>query len=747
MDANRVDGVPVGADARTGHARGVVPLLVLFSITVLLSAALLFVVQPMFARMVLPRLGGTPATWTTCLLFFQTALLLGYLYVHASAVYLRRRAQIWLHVGLLVAAAAMPIGLSAADHPDRAGPIIWLLITLTTSVGLPFFAVAATAPLLQRWYANASGRDPYFLYAASNAGSLAGLLGYPFLVERMFTLVEQRTLWTAGFVLLTMMIGACAAMAYRGIDYDATADVAVCAQRSPAPVITARQRTWWLALSFVPSSLLLGVTTHISTDVAAVPLLWVVPLALYLLTFIAAFASRPPISHRWTTRLAGIFIVIAIATHIVGVIMWWGLGIHLTVFAAAALACHRELAERRPAASELTQFYLVISAGGALGGVFNAVVAPSVFTQVLEYPLVLALAAALIPPPAWRTERREPAAMVWGLPVVVFLVVGSAWVFGTATTDIGANIAAFWTCAALILAFANRRGALGAALAVAVLANAWFEGQASGRVIFKVRSFFGVHRVVEDESRSHHRLYHGSTLHGWQNVTAEGCQPTSYYHHDGPIGQLFQARQGRAMRVGVIGLGAGALACYAAPGGHLTFFEIDPVVERIARDPAYFTFLGRAPGAVDVVIGDGRISLANEKPGTFDVFIVDAFSSDAIPVHLLTREFLQLAIDRLRPGGVVAFHISNRYLDLGPVLAGASRALGVRALEQLHDTTDPEATASRWVVVGRGAEDLAALARDPRWREPEASAADWTDDFSNIFDVLSWRGARRTPAD
>jgi hypothetical protein len=718
--------------------------LVVFTAAVLLSAALLFVVQPMFARMVLPMMGGTPATWTTCLLFFQVTLLAGYLYVHLTSTRLTNRAQAAVHLTLLLAVVAVfPLAAPPAAIGEGA-PAVWLTATLASCVGVPFLAVSGTAPLLQRWFATASGRDPYFLYAASNVGSLAGLLGYPLVVERTLTLAGQRAAWMGGFAVLTLLIAACAAAVWRA-EPAATAPPAAGHAASASP--SGGDRLRWLALALVPSSLLLGVTTHISTDVAAVPLLWVVPLAIYLGSFILAFAAPPPISHRWVARLTPVAIVVAVIARVVGTSWWVGLGVHLAAFAVVALAFHRELSDRRPGPAALTQYFLLISVGGALGGLVNAVVAPLVFTSVAEYPLMLAMAAALRPAPSWRDGRDEPAALVFGVPLMVFAVLTAVWGAGLAAdAGAGANATGFWLAAAVALAATNRRPAFAAAVALAVTAHLALERPESGRVLFAARSFFGVHRVLENEDRTMHRLTHGTTLHGWQRLGTGRCQPTSYYHPEGPIGQLFGGGFTQSRDVAVIGLGAGGLACYAPTGSRWTFLEIDPLVERIARDPALFTFLSLSPGQPRVVIGDGRLRLRDVPPGSLDTVVIDAFSSDAVPVHLLTREFVALALQRVRPDGHVVFHISNRYLDLAPVVAAAAASLGAHALEQAYAASHADAVPSRWLVVGR-APALANLARDPRWRAPVAGGRMWTDDFSDILDVIAWDPRQPMPVD
>jgi spermidine synthase len=717
----------------------------LYGVTILLSAALLFVVQPMFAKMVLPQLGGTPAAWNTCLLFFQVVLLLGYFYAHLTTVGLSRRAQVALH--LLVMGATLlvlPIGLRPGAPPAGSTPIWWLLAMLATSVGLPFFTVAATAPLIQRWFSHASGRDPYFLYAASNFGSLVGLLGYPFALERILRLSDQSLMWLGGFVALTLLIAACGVISLRATgsetDNPALSRVDALASAHDGLRESWRTRATWLVLAFVPSSLLLGVTTHISTDVAAVPLLWVIPLALYLLTFIAAFASRPPFSRVWTSRAMPLLIVAAVAALIANQRGWWWLGVHLLSFATVALVCHRELAERRPPAEHLTRFYLWVSLGGALGGMFNALIAPVIFTRIVEFPLVMVVAAFLRPSPRWRAGALEPWAVLLGMPLIAFgAVVISSW-FGLASDlGIGTLMPAFWFCAALALAFANRVQAFAIAVGILVLSDLLLPRERHNRVVFEGRSFFGVHRVLEDTPPTKHRLIHGTTLHGWQSLALrDQCAPTGYYDRNGPVGQLFAALGDSATRVGVIGLGAGSLVCYAEPAAKWTYFEIDPDVERLARDPALFTFLRNTTADVDVVIGDGRLMLTRIDPGTFDVLVIDAYSSDAIPMHLVTQEFMLDAIDRLVPGGVLAFHISNVYLDLEPAVTAAVASAGATALVQSFNSTSEDGLASQWMIASRDPERLAVFAADARWKTAKARGKSWTDDFSNIFDVIKW---------
>jgi SAM-dependent methyltransferase len=420
---------------------------------------------------------------------------------------------------------------------------------------------------------------------------------------------------------------------------------------------------------------------------------------------------------------------------------WWWLVLHLAAFGVVAMVCHRELAERRPAAGNLTRFYLWISLGGALGGLFNALVAPLFFTQIVEFPVVLALAAFLRPTPFWRKGALEPWPVVAGIPIVAFTVtMVASLIQPTADVSLGMIATSFWIVAALGLAFANRTQPFAVAAVILAVAYLLHPQQPGNRVIYATRTFFGVHRVLENIPATQHRLTHGTTLHGWQNLDQrDRCTPTSYYYPTGPIAQVFEALGDRAKRVGVIGLGAGGLVCYSRPGASWTFFEIDPAVERIARDPVFFTFLKNAKADVNVVVGDGRLTLAKTDPATFDVLVMDAFSSDAIPMHLLTREFIASAFDRLKPGGVLAYHVSNVYFDLQPVLAASMRSLGATTLAQYFHSPSPDGLDSEWMIASRDPAALDAFAHDPRWAPPRAGQKSWTDDFSNIFDAINWR--------
>jgi hypothetical protein len=756
-----------------------------FAVTIFTGSSLLFLVQPLFAKMLLPRLGGSSSVWNTCVLFFQAVLLLGYVYAHASTKLFGVRRQALVHVGvILLPFAVLPLSAGSASPSASDNPVLWLLRTMTLTVGLPFFVVSTTAPLLQRWFATfplPSARDPYFLYSASNLGSMIALLGYPFLLEPASGVRAHTQLWTAGYAVLVAATALCAWMVQEcgRASARAAADASIEGRSSGAAVPVSRsQRLQWVALSFVPSSLMLGVTTHVSSDIAAVPLMWVIPLALYLLTFVMAFSQREVVPRQLLVRALPPLVFACLLTVLVGAQSGWLIPLHLATFFCAALLCHGELANRRPHVAHLTEFYIWMSLGGMFGGVFNTLVAPQVFATVLEYPLVLAAAALLRPAPVHRTgpggfappdppspslagapcpaplrrgapvaRLRKPEPLVVVLAVAAIVLACGTWLMlGAPSPETTGKLLATMVGLSLPVVFARRARAFGIVAMAFVFVISLGRPSSAGRVLFVGRSFFGMHRVIEGPDGSYRLLQHGSTVHGRQQLTGgSSCQPTSYYMPASPIGQLFGTRAGRVDTVGIIGLGSGGLACYAQPGERWTFYEIDPLVEWIARNPAYFTQLQNSQGTIDVVLGDGRITLQGAPPGAYDLLILDAFSSDAIPLHLLTRESLQLYLSRLAPDGVIALHISNRYLNLEPMLGALVRQEGLRALAFVDNDIPPEDQAkgrfgSHWMIVARDARPLAALEGRSGWRAPavDARVRPWTDDYSNILSVLAY---------
>jgi hypothetical protein len=745
----------------------------LFSVALLVSAALMFSAQPMFARFVLPLFGGTPAVWNTSMLFFQAALLAGYAYAHVVTRRLGVRRAAVAHVGvLLVPLLVLPLGVPSewAPRGDEA-PVPRLLAALLTGVGLPFFAVATTAPLLQRWLSGTdhpAARDPYFLYRASNVGSVVGLLAYPLVLEPALRLGEQGAAWAVGYVVLVALVSACAVVTWRSRTavsepLEARADVPDGDANAPpdappdqgeaepggavanAPVNGAR-RLRWVGLAFVPSSLMLGVTSFATTDLAPIPLLWALPLALYLGSFILAFA--PGVRNERRHRFAVLALPVAALVLSVALLLeardppWLLIPLHFAGFFIAALACHGELALDRPPPARLTEFYLWIALGGVLGGVFNALLSPVLFDSLLEYPLALVLACLSLPP---RPGRLPPGPQTRWLDVAAPLLLGATVAAILALASGGGEEAeiigrgfALSVAAGVALNFARRPLRLALSLATILLAGALVAP--GGPVLFQERSFFGVNRV-EAQAGGFHVLVNGTTTHGGQYVDdpARARVPRTYYHPSGPIGQVMAEtpRARGSHRVAVLGLGTGALACYARQGEEWSFFEIDRTVERVARDPRLFTYLRDCPGRHRVVLGDARLSLGRAADRSFRLVVSDVFSSDVIPVHLMTREAVRLYRAKLVPGGLLALHISNRYLDLEPVTAALARDARLVCLarsERRRARGDvPGKMPSRWVVMARRRAELGRLATDPGWRPCRAEGGDvWSDDFSNL---------------
>lgn len=757
----------------------------LYAATLFLSAALLFLVQPMFAKLALPLLGGAPAVWNICMVFFQAALLAGYAYAHFSTRMLGFRRQALVHAAvMLLALVALPLAVPAEWVPDaQASPVRDLLLLLAIAVGLPFFVIASTAPLLQKWFStggHAHARDPYHLYAASNLGSLSALLAYPLLIEPTLGRDQLGALWSAGYVLLIALVAACAVPLWRaaaGIAPGAPATAA-----DPAAPPTWRRRLRWIALAAAPSSLMLGVTTHLTTDVAAVPLLWVVPLALYLLTFVLVFARPAPVAHRWMLRLLPTAAVIMLLMLLMQATepAWLVMFLHLAVFFIAAMACHGELARDRPDVGQLTEYYLALGVGGVLGGAFNALVAPMVFATPVEYPVALVVACILVPAyvgffagaPA-RAARPEAGRGRWarvadiGYPVLVGAVAMAGVLYANQAAfadDRARLILSAGIPAVACFALSERPLRFGLALAAVLLAGQ-LDTATRGVPVETQRSFFGIHRVtharVEQEAaapQALNLLFHGTTLHGAQLRDAAGApaaadEPLTYYRRKGPIGQLFAAFRGTdpeaLRRVGVVGMGAGALLAYAEAGDRFTLYEIDPSVVRIATDVRLFTFHREAirrGATVDVTLGDARLQLA-AAGGGYDLLVLDAFSSDAIPMHLVTREAFQTYLGKLDADGILAVHMSNRYLRLEGVLAAVAEALGLVCAVQYDRVSERDRRAYRyssdWLVMARDLAALRPLAPDAptsRWRVARAQAgvSPWTDDYSNILRVFDW---------
>mgnify|MGYP002780445474 CR=1 FL=1 len=781
---------------------------VLFALALFGSAALLFSVQPVAGKVLLPLAGGTPAVWTTCLVFFQSVLLLGYLYADRLSARLAVNRQVLLHlaVGGVGLTSLLLLAPDPAWVPDDAeSPVFGLAAYLAAFVGLPFFALSATAPLLQKWFAatgHRSAADPYFLYAASNAGSLLGLLAYPFAVEPNVTLGDQRTAWVVGYVLVLMSVAVCGWVAMRN------AECGTRNEETPVPRSAFRVPDWlkWVFLAALPSSLLMSATAHLTTDVAPVPLLWVVPLGLYLVSFVIVFARWPDRARFVTGRVAPMLLIVLALALLIRATEPLALvaGIHLAALFAVSLQCHGQLAADRPGNAHLTRFYLAMSVGGVLGGVFNAVVAPVLFANfgLVEYPLAIVLAALVrprlsdplplgervaegrvrgrLPEESGNLPSRDVSSVVEPSPHPQplspkgrgeneslnlsdgFLLVGFAAVTLAAVT-LGPRLLGpvadpaaldplsrlvragltYGLPAAVAFALVRKPARFAACLAVLFLVGR-FDTGTHGEVLLTSRNFFGTLQVTKSHDGRFVRLAHGTTLHGQQRTDERGrATPLMYYHPTGPIGRLFAKLPAeRKQRVGAIGLGCGAMAAYAEPGQAWTFFEIDPGVVRIARDSGHFTFLRDARAEQRIVLGDARRLLAREPDGSFDFLVLDAFSSDAIPAHLLTREAFAMYTRKLAPHGVIAFHLSNRYLDLPPLVArlGAACDPPFQAKVDVDGASEREAAEgkfpSTWVVLYRNAADLGPAGKDTRWQPIRPTPGPvWTDDFSNLLGV------------
>jgi len=732
----------------------------------------------MVAKMILPLFGGSPAVWNTCLFFFQTTLLLGYGYSYLTP---QRRSQTILHLLLLlIPIAFLPISLTKNWLSfDINEPILGLLIILVLSVSFPFFAVSTSAPLLQKWFANTThpnSSDPYFLYIASNLGSLLGVISYPIFIETNFSLTTQSLGWTIGYILFFFLTLGSAILSQLNIQEEEKSPV----PKTPIARPTSQQKTQWVLLSFLPSSLLLGVTTYLTTDLAPLPLLWAIPLAIYLLTFIFTFATPPILPEKNLEKILPLLLATLIFLSLLKLLqpVWLLLPLHLVGFFGIAATFHGQLAKSRPDTEYLTSFYFWISLGGVLGGLFNAIVAPLLFPNVLEYPLILGLSLLLLGLPTTEElqeklleEERNKQAIVASLlnskevplkgsksltskfQIPLILTSSIAFLLCFLLTGFQIKyfqdnlIAIFCTLFLLIIirsAFKLNAIRFSSSIILIVLISQFYL-PGMGELLFSERSFFGVNRVLYNQSENYHSLLHGSTLHGKQSLDTERrYEPLTYFYKSGPIGQVFQAldKSKHLSHIGVMGLGIGTLAAYAKPGQDWTFYEIDPLVKKIAQNPEYFTFLKDSKAAVPIILGDARGELENAPNNYYDLLIMDAFSSDSIPTHLVTLEALQLYLTKLNKQGILIINISNRHINLEPVLGALAQKLGLANLRQLDLNVSPAEkklgkSPSHWVLLARNQDDFPELV-SPAWQSiPNYERSPlWTDNFSNIFSVL-----------
>jgi hypothetical protein len=731
-----------------------------FAVTLFTSAFLLFLIQPLITKMILPLLGGSPAVWSLALVFFQGVLLLGYAYSHALVTRLAPRVGVPMHLGVLaLAMISLPISLPAGwQEAPASGQQLWLIGLLGLSVGLPFFAVSSNAPLLQSWFARTDhphSSDPYFLYGASNCGSFAALILYPLVVEPLLPLGSQTSFWGIIYALLAAMIAACGFIAWR---YGAGSDrspAAAADESAPAPTLS--DRAIWAGLAFVPSGLLVGVTAYITTDLVAAPFLWVIPLALFLLTFVITFQKKPWLSHKFMLWIHSLVVAPLCVLMFTPALWAWLLPAHLAAFFVSTMVCHGELVRRRPPAQYLTEFYLFMSFGGVCGGLFASLIAPQIFSRVFEYPILMLTVFACRADfwEALRGEGRKQALSFALVPAVVAAMAFSAGAGGGAGLSL-----LIWSVLGSMVALAlmhNRpllqSGILAAALTLAISLGA------NQNAIQRIRSFFGVSTVFAMEGGRYHVLTHGTTMHGAQTWTDENGvrlsgEPgkLSYFFEGGPYDiavKLIRQTDGKLEDVAVVGLGAGALACYREQGELWRFFEIDPEVIRIARNPRLFTFMSECAPGSSVVLGDGRLSIKKERDASFDLIIIDAFSSDSVPAHLMTVEAMKLYFSKLKPGGALLFNISNRYMELASVIRAVAHANGAVAyFDRLGDATWTSNRKKYEVVpliaaVAKTGADLGGIPADPRWYEKgdERMITPWTDDYANFIGAI-WRYIR-----
>ena len=739
-----------------------------FAFTMLLSAALIFSIQPMFSKMILPLLGGTSQVWNTAMLFFQACLLGGYAYAHGTSKFLGIRTQAILHVILLaVFVVVLPFGVPEAwRSPEEHNPTLWQLSLMASTVGGPFFVLAASAPMFQRWFAATNhphADNPYFLYGASNFGSILGLLSYPFVVEPLLKLSEQAESWMFGYFAMIGFTVLCALLVWSTREHKEVKTAASTVK------IEWSTRGWWLLLAFIPSSLMLGVTTLITTDIASVPLLWILPLSIYVGSFILVFARKPLFSFEQLNKYyATMIVVLAIL-----VISAYGtvyppvltISIHLLVFFLAAMLCHTALVDARPHASRLTEFYLIMSLGGALGGVFNALIAAQYFVVPAEYMGVLILTLLI------RNYNHEGQGLtqIWnnfkssirnsGLNAVlnfkglgVFLILVTCFFAIHAPERYMLYMAAFVAASVLLLMEKQRvLFAMGALAVFSIFPIGFDWGFKSFKdILHQERNFFGIIKVV-NMTDGQRILLHGTTNHGSQAIDEEHrLTPLSYYSHKSPINDVisFYDKKRGDQRFAVLGLGIGVTACFSKDGRFYDFYEIDPAVADVAQNPEYFTFMKDCGTPYEVILGDGRIKIEEKPEAHYDFILADAFSSDNIPVHVMTKEAIEIYLKKLKPNGTFIMNIANNYLDLEPVVAATAKELGVRAIAKVADGGEMEESGlvyypTHFAVITKNDKVLKHLESNG-WTDAIATrkVRAWSDQYSNIFSVLGNKTAQ-----
>lgn len=698
-------------------------LLFLYMTISILSSLLLFLVQPIAAKTLLPLLGGVPAVWNTCMVFFQGMLLVGYLYAFLLTRYVSGFWQGLLHAGVMLLSLGMLPILTSALAPVNGDPIIYVLTTLFTTISLPLFILSATSPLIQNWFGytqHPDAKDPYFLYSASNIGSLVALLSFPFLLEPYFGRFTLSLLWSllyAGLIALLLMLA---------LKQRHKKEVSLTAAHRP----NNRQRCHWLLLSFAPSSLLIAVTQYITTNIASGPLFWIVPLALYLISFIIVFSRQPIISHQWITRQLPFFLVFTLLSFVkpIGFILL----AQLMGFFVLIMVCNGELAARKPDKAYLTEYYFWLALGGFLGGVFNGLIAPFIFNDIYEYYIAICLCVYLSP------SYKPGGGKAILFPLLLMIVLGCAYLLLPVLSKFGdINV---WVetieivAITIVLTWHQRPALLAMNIAVILIFIQVSRLSNLGDKIWHSRNFFGVSKIFSAENL--HVYIDGVTLHGAE-LLGNQTQALTYYRPIFILSDLLHIEAKQPLQVAIAGLGTGTLSC-AFKSDHTTFFEINPTVVAIANEPKYFTYLNHCPPQGGIIMGDARTKLAEVKPQNFDVILVDTFTSDAIPTHLITVDAVQMYLQKLNPQGMLILHISNSHVDLKPLLVAIAKQLNLIALEYEHQPFYRLDYASNWVVLTHNPQAAQHLQQLLKWRKLTANktVAAWTDDYSNILGVI-----------
>ena len=789
---------------------------IVFSLTLLVSSFLLFLVQPMIGRMLLPSLGGTPAVWNACVLFFQAILLGGYAWAHYGPPKLGVRNHLLVHL-VLLAGVCFLLPMQLVEDwavPVDGNPLGWLIGQLVLCVGLPFFVISSSAPLLQRWFGllgDDGDSEPWFLYAISNTGSLVALISYPFLFERYMGLTDQGWFWAFGFMLLAILFVVCGyvtlklapdeLLARTQLNEDCLSEACLGEDRldEVAGPLSWSQRVKYIILAAIPSSLMLGVTTVVSTDVGSFPLMWSIPLALYLLTFVFVFAKRTLIPHRWLTYVMPLLLLLMplIALIDPGRNPIQLIALHFGVFFIVAMVCHGELSRLRPPVSQLTEFYLMMSIGGVVGGAFNTLLAPVAFNEILEYPLMLIAACWVLPrrgtaQPVSDHLQENKLGRSWSLkgivsqigvqPFLVAACLGIAWmIVSSMEVPTLARIALGFGIPAVVC-YTIIESPKRFAICYTCLALACPGLMSIREVITKERGFFGVNEVALIEDGEFRILINGQTIHGKQRTDqTTNPDPLSYYHNQGPIGDVFEFYGSQQTQVAAVGLGVGSLAAYCQPSQTFDFFEIDPVVCKIAQDERYFNYLSSAQGKINLILGDARIQLDSirssmlsspsskspfspvsfssakkEKlvsPSTgsddsrdsyYDLMIMDAFGSDAVPLHLMTVEAVKLYLELLDEDGLLVFHVSSKFIDFAPLGAGITEHFGLSSAIKVDLPSAEQQKLGRnpciYMVMSRDGSLVNKFLDSGRgWRKIDNSRKlIWTDEHANVLDLMKW---------